>query len=85
MNLLVQQLQLWQQDGVELLRWRGHTDTLESCAFSRDGAWALSTARDGTTRIWPTDPVGMARRLELRPLSEAERRRYGLDHNPPPK
>ena len=68
-------VRLWNvADASEQLHFGGHTSTVEGNAFSADGQWALTTSRDGTARIWPTDPVAAARRLQLRPLSDAERR-----------
>jgi WD40 repeat protein len=50
-------------DGAELLRFQGHRGLIESGAFAPDGAAVVTTAKDGTTCIWPTDPVATARRL----------------------
>jgi hypothetical protein len=40
----------WQ--GVEPLRWRGHTDTINTLAASRDGRWLVSGSGDRTVRRW---------------------------------
>ncbi len=70
---------LWRaDDGTEVLAFRGHRAEIERGAFSPDGSWALTTSRDGTTRLWPTDPVALAARLPLRTLSDDDRRRFGL-------
>jgi WD40 repeat protein len=34
----------------------GHTGSVESLAFSRDGEWIASASRDGTVKIWKTPP-----------------------------
>ncbi len=71
--------QLWNvADGTELLRFRGHRGAIGSTAFSPDAAWAATASSDGTTCVWPTDPVAVARRLPLRPLEPGERQRHGL-------
>ncbi len=67
-------VQLWDaRTGVPLLRYAGHHGRIAQAAFSPDGAWAISASMDRTARIWPTDPVAVARRLSLRPLTDAER------------
>ncbi|MBL8729936.1 MAG: serine/threonine protein kinase [Planctomycetes bacterium] len=71
--------QLWNvTDGSELLRFRGHHGAIGGAAFSPDAAWAVTASTDGTTCVWPTDPVAVARRLPLRPLEPIERQRHGL-------
>ncbi|HZN40619.1 MAG TPA: protein kinase [Planctomycetota bacterium] len=70
--------QLWRVDGTELLRFHGHRGTVEWGAFNPDGTWAVTTSRDGTARIWPTEPVALAKRLPLRLLTAAEKVRHGL-------
>ncbi len=80
------QARLWNAaDGTELLRFGGHTNTVECGAFSPDGQWAVTASRDGTARVWPTDPVAVARRLPLRTLSESERATLGLDPSNTPR
>ncbi|MCA8973537.1 MAG: serine/threonine protein kinase [Planctomycetes bacterium] len=66
------------------LRFAGHTNTVKCNAFSPDGRWAVTTSLDGTACIWPTDPVGVARRLPLRPLTEAELRQHHADSGTTP-
>ncbi|HEU4420017.1 MAG TPA: WD40 repeat domain-containing protein, partial [Planctomycetota bacterium] len=70
--------QLWRTDGTELVRFHGHRGTVEWGAFNPDGTWAVTTSRDGTACIWPTDPVAVARRLPLRTLTPAEKVSHGL-------
>jgi WD40 repeat protein len=71
--------QLWNAaDGRELLRFRGHSGNIVTTAFSPDSTWAVTASRDGTSCIWPTDPVAVARRLPLSPLEPSERQRHGL-------
>ena len=73
---------LWRTaDASELVRFHGHHRSCSGGDFSPDGQWLVSAARDGTTCVWPTDPIAAARRLPLRTLSDAERRRYRI---PPP-
>lgn len=33
-------------------RFRGHGNRITDLAFSRDGRWLVSTAADGTLRVW---------------------------------
>ncbi|MBX3464584.1 MAG: protein kinase [Planctomycetes bacterium] len=75
--------QLWlAADGTELLRCRGHRGSIGHATFSADGQWALTASNDGTTCVWPTDPIAVARRLPLQPLDAAERQRHGLLDTP---
>ncbi len=76
---------LWDVTGSqpeEVLSFRGHRGTALSASFSQDGAWAVSTSRDGTACFWPTDPVAAARRLPLRTLTDTERGRHHLPPAP---
>lgn len=76
-------VRLWRTaDGSEVLRFAGHTLMVTSCTFSPDGTWVASTAKDETTRVWPTDPVAAANRLKLRPLTAAEREAHGITVSP---
>ncbi|MCR9245660.1 MAG: protein kinase [bacterium] len=71
---------LWNvADGTEVLRFDARTSTVECNAFGPHGRFAVTSCHDGTTRIWPTDPVELARRLNLRPLDTAERTQFRLD------
>lgn len=71
--------QLWDLERDEpLLRFSGHRGLLTGCAFSPDGQWAITSSRDRTACIWPTDPVAVARRLPLRPMSASERKSFDL-------
>ncbi len=55
---------LWRlADGTELVRFRDHRGPVEWGTFHPDGSAVATTAGDGTTCIWPTDPVGVAKRL----------------------
>ena len=69
---------LAQRTGPEVSRFNGHRGTVEWGAFNPDGTWAVTTSRDGTARIWPTDPVAVAKRLPLRLLTAAEKVSHGL-------
>jgi len=62
--------QLWRvTDGTEVVHFDGHRDSLVWGTFNRTGTWAATAARDGTTCIWPTDPVAVAQRLHLQNAS----------------
>jgi WD40 repeat protein len=71
--------------GRELLRLTGHVRSVDAAAFHPDGSAVVTASRDQTARIWPTDPVAVARRMALRPLSTAERIRFGLEPEQPPR
>ncbi|GAB4150681.1 MAG: hypothetical protein Fur0037_19270 [Planctomycetota bacterium] len=78
-NALEQVAQLWDVEKRSLvLRFHGQRGQITSCAFSRDGAWAITGSRDRTACIWPTDPVSVARRLPLRLLTPEERTIFDL-------
>ncbi len=62
---------LWRADGTDHLRFRGHRGHLDCGAFRPDGAACATAARDGTVCVWPTDPVGVARRLLGQPSTTA--------------
>jgi hypothetical protein len=38
--------------GAESATLRGHSDTLKTAVFSRDGSFIVTASRDGTARIW---------------------------------
>lgn len=58
--------QLWRvRDASEVLHFHGHRDPMWG-TLPGMGAWAATSARDGTTCIWPTDPVAVANRLPVR-------------------
>ncbi len=72
---------LWDvQTGRQILHFDAQRGAVECSAFSPDGRWAATSCGDGTTHVWPTDPVEVARQLELPPLDPAERRRFGLEN-----
>lgn len=59
--------QLWRvADGSEVLHFDGHRDSLLCGVFHSNGQLAATAANDGTTCIWPTDPVAVAARLPLK-------------------
>jgi WD40 repeat protein len=58
----------------EILHFDGHRGTVEWATFSADGAWAATSARDGTTCVWPTDPIATARRLPQSAATPTTRR-----------
>ena len=56
--------QLWRvTDGTEVVHFNGHRDSLVWGTFNGATTWVATSARDGTTCIWPTDPVSVAERL----------------------
>ncbi|MCB9877569.1 MAG: protein kinase [Planctomycetes bacterium] len=59
--------QLWRvADGAEVLHFGDHRGSITSATFAATGQWAATSSRNGTSCIWPTDPVAVARRLPLR-------------------
>ena len=58
--------------------FRSHRTPVLDIAVAPDGRFIASCASDGTTCLWPTDPVAACRRLSLRTPTDAERRAYGL-------
>ena len=65
-------------DGRDGLSFRSHRAPVLDIAVAPDGRFVASCASDGTTCLWPTDPVDVCRRLSLRTPTDAERRAYGL-------
>lgn len=64
--------QLWRvDDGSEVLHFIGHRGSLLWGTLNATGAWAATSAQDGTTCIWPTDPVAVASRLPLQSANSA--------------
>ncbi len=77
---------LWRlADRSDHLWFRGHRKSVLDAAWSPDGSWLATCSADGTTCVWPRDPVAAARRLPLRPPTDAERRKYGLPGDPAPR
>ena len=73
--------QLWRvADATEALHFRGHRGTVHGLAFASDSLLVATSAADGTTCLWPTDPVAVARRLLLRNLTDEERKEIGRAH-----
>jgi WD40 repeat protein len=63
--------QLWRvNDATEVLHFHGHRDPMWG-TLNSNGAWAATSARDGTTCIWPTDPVAVAKRLPIQSANSA--------------
>jgi serine/threonine protein kinase/WD40 repeat protein len=63
--------QLWRvNDATEVLHFQGHRNPMWGSLNSK-GAWAATSARDGTTCIWPTDPVAIAKRLPIQSTNSA--------------
>src|SRR5215467_10931662 len=48
----------------ESFTWRGHTDYVQSIAWSPDGRWLASSSTDETIRIWNAKDGTCQRRLE---------------------
>lgn len=63
--------QLWRvNDATEVLHFQGQRNPMWGSLNSM-GAWAATSARDGTTCIWPTDPVAIAKRLPIQNTNSA--------------
>ncbi len=46
--------------------------------FTHDGQWIVTCEQDGTTRVWPMDVAGFAKRHVPRDLYSAERELFGI-------
>ena len=63
--------QLWRvSDASEVLQFQGHRNPMWGSLNSK-GTWAATSARDGTTCIWPTNPVAVAKRLPIQSTNSA--------------
>lgn len=73
--------------GKLLVRCSSHRGTLLGGTLSPDGTHAMTTAKDRTVLVWPTDPVATARTLPPREFSPADRRKLSLPplRSAPPK
>ncbi len=49
--------------GALMVRFTGHRAAIVACALSPDGRWAITSSKDRTAQIWPTNPVAVARQL----------------------
>jgi WD40 repeat protein len=59
------------------LVFRGHRGTVSRAVFSPDGKSVLtSSVWDNTARLWPLDPLVLARQRVPRELTAAERERF---------
>ncbi|MBL8735231.1 MAG: protein kinase [Planctomycetes bacterium] len=65
-------------DGRDGFYFRSHRAAVLDLAVAPDGRFVASCASDGTTCLWPTDPVAACRRLSFRTPTDAERQAYGL-------
>ncbi|MEC7583660.1 MAG: WD40 repeat domain-containing protein, partial [Planctomycetota bacterium] len=70
---------LWDVETGEMqLSFTGHSRSIQAAQLSHDGAWAITGSKDLTARIWPTDPVALAKGLQLRELTAQEAARLGI-------
>ena len=61
------QLVLWDlQRGIELRRLSAHNDLVDHIEFSPDGRYALSTSRDGNSRVWDITGGDSAEQLRVK-------------------
>jgi WD40 repeat protein len=50
---IVNSLQLWNvETGTQIASWQGHTDTVNSIAFTADGRTLISGSSDGSIKFW---------------------------------
>ncbi|TFG03704.1 MAG: DUF4062 domain-containing protein [Promethearchaeota archaeon] len=56
-HLYVQKdINLWDlENGVEIGKFKGHTDVISNFTFSSDGNYVLSSSKDGTVKLWDVE------------------------------
>ncbi len=67
---------------------KGHTETLPDARFSNDGAYIVTASRDGTARIYNTEPwwvYSLATQRITRKLTLEEREQYGVERELTPE
>jgi hypothetical protein len=57
----------------------GHQGPIYHAVFSPDGERLATTSGDGTARVWPLDPLPLARARRPRDLTPPERQRYAIE------
>jgi hypothetical protein len=55
-----------------------HRDAVKSAELTPDSKAILTTSWDGTARLWPTDPLLLARARQPRELTAEEKEPYGI-------
>jgi serine/threonine protein kinase/WD40 repeat protein len=63
--------------GRSLVVWDAHAGPVTSMSFAPDGQ-ICTASFDRSVKVWPVDPTEAAGSFEGRPLTMAERRRYGV-------
>jgi WD40 repeat protein len=62
----------------EFFTLTGHRDGVKSAEFTADGQFVVPTSRDGTARLWPTDPLPLALDRKPRELTAEEMDRFEI-------
>ena len=77
-------VRLWDAEtGRGWMTLTGHRGPVYSAEFSPDGEWLATASGDGTARLWPVDPLPLARSRLGRELTPSERQRYGIEEEAP--
>jgi len=71
--------QIWNSvTGEEYLTLKGHKRGVRTAFFSPDGKRVVTASTDGTVKIWPVDPLSVAKKMKPREMTFEEKQKYTI-------